>query len=525
VLAVVDRDGTTELLRQEIVGVMLENVLEWPCVTDGIFFMSVVGRGNVTGTFALAVRTQGVTINQAILVRPDAVPPPDTAVRRQGASVWFSLLAEAGETYEVESKVSVCEQDAFSGCEALISGGVKVCKVDYCETCPEAHSCDAACRLPCASGTDGGGGTGGTLSESVVALGLSYSDQQSGHPIGFVLKWKCGANDFNTMAPISCHGLTFACDKTGAYYISVTGIGNATGTFELTARTVGVTAPQAIAVEADGASPPDTLVRHPGAAVWFRVEAEVGMTYEVEVQEGTLSDPVLTVVDRDGTTELLRQEKVGHATGLTWACAVSGVYFASVVGRGNATGTFTLAVRTVGQTPTVKVDSTSQFKICAFGNECRQHVDHAAVSALFGLLAIEGVTIELEVDAGSLLHSTMKLIRGDAATELRQDGNPLPDWHCGVHGVKPPPPPSLREGAVMVQADRSVIQEEIVDGVDKWFAFHADMGSTYDIEVDFDTLHFSIVELFDTDQTTVLKQTKKENQNDGKLTHTLGHLL
>jgi hypothetical protein len=49
-----------------------------------------------------------------------------------------------------------CEVDAFPVCESFIAGGLKSCKADYCEICPEAHSCDHTCDLPCAGGVDSG---------------------------------------------------------------------------------------------------------------------------------------------------------------------------------------------------------------------------------------------------------------------------------------------------------------------------------------------------------------------------------
>jgi hypothetical protein len=49
-----------------------------------------------------------------------------------------------------------CEADAFPVCDSFIAGGLKSCKVDYCEICPEAHSCDHTCDLPCAGGANQG---------------------------------------------------------------------------------------------------------------------------------------------------------------------------------------------------------------------------------------------------------------------------------------------------------------------------------------------------------------------------------
>ena len=50
-----------------------------------------------------------------------------------------------------------CDHDAFGICQGMIAAGVKSCEHDYCSTCPEAHSCDAECELPCAGGESIGG--------------------------------------------------------------------------------------------------------------------------------------------------------------------------------------------------------------------------------------------------------------------------------------------------------------------------------------------------------------------------------
>jgi hypothetical protein len=52
----------------------------------------------------------------------------------------------------------VCETDSFMACERTIEAGVFSCASDYCLTCPQAHSCDSACSLPCGNTADDGNG-------------------------------------------------------------------------------------------------------------------------------------------------------------------------------------------------------------------------------------------------------------------------------------------------------------------------------------------------------------------------------
>ena len=56
----------------------------------------------------------------------------------------------------------VCQTDSFTACERSIAAGIFSCDTDYCLACPQAHSCDNTCSLPCGDDGDGdGGGNGG----------------------------------------------------------------------------------------------------------------------------------------------------------------------------------------------------------------------------------------------------------------------------------------------------------------------------------------------------------------------------
>ena len=52
-----------------------------------------------------------------------------------------------------------CDHDDYPMiCGPMINAGAKSCEGDYCALCPEAHSCDASCELPCAEVANTGGG-------------------------------------------------------------------------------------------------------------------------------------------------------------------------------------------------------------------------------------------------------------------------------------------------------------------------------------------------------------------------------
>jgi hypothetical protein len=51
--------------------------------------------------------------------------------------------------------VQVCETDSSRMCDRTIAAGLYDCDTDYCLTCPQAHSCDNSCSLPCGETEDG----------------------------------------------------------------------------------------------------------------------------------------------------------------------------------------------------------------------------------------------------------------------------------------------------------------------------------------------------------------------------------
>ena len=51
--------------------------------------------------------------------------------------------------------MQVCETDSSRMCDRTIAAGLYSCGDDYCLTCPQAHSCDNSCSLPCGETDDG----------------------------------------------------------------------------------------------------------------------------------------------------------------------------------------------------------------------------------------------------------------------------------------------------------------------------------------------------------------------------------
>jgi hypothetical protein len=66
-------------------------------------------------------------------------------------------------------KAEICETDAAGFCEQATSTELYTCAGDFCLSCPQAHTCDKTCKLPCA----GGGGHRRWLAENGNAESIS----------------------------------------------------------------------------------------------------------------------------------------------------------------------------------------------------------------------------------------------------------------------------------------------------------------------------------------------------------------
>jgi len=93
-----------------------------------------------------------------------------------------------------------------------------------------------------------------------------------------------------------------------------------------------------------------------GDVDWFRFDAVAGTTYVFTVQLGTLSDSVLQLYSRNGTTLLASNDDYGStcASQIQWTAAVGGTYYLAVAGYGNAlAGSYVLTAQTQGAAPTL----------------------------------------------------------------------------------------------------------------------------------------------------------------------------
>ena len=90
-----------------------------------------------------------------------------------------------------------------------------------------------------------------------------------------------------------------------------------------------------------------------GDVDWFQFQAVAGRTYVLGTQPGTLTNPVLCLYDRNGTTLLARNSGSGAAQ-ITWTAPASGTYYLAVAANGNSsTGSYGISIQTQNSPPTL----------------------------------------------------------------------------------------------------------------------------------------------------------------------------
>jgi hypothetical protein len=113
---------------------------------------SVIGGEMHQFTLLFTACTDDLPEAESLVLYMDVISQDDSPECR----VDTSLLISRAKAKQLQIE-PVCDHDAFPICNRMITNGIKTCKTDYCEICPEAHSCDKECGLPCAGGDLGVG--------------------------------------------------------------------------------------------------------------------------------------------------------------------------------------------------------------------------------------------------------------------------------------------------------------------------------------------------------------------------------
>jgi hypothetical protein len=206
----------------------------------------------------------------------------------------------------------------------------------------------------------------------------------------------------------------------GTYFAQVSGLGAATGSYNLEVR---LDVPDDHGNSSGAATsvgvPSDTsgMIGVSGDEDWFSFTAQTGVDYVFETVLGTLGDSVLWLYDSDGVTELdFNDDADGLESRIGWTATSNGTFYLAVGGFDSEVGTYTLQVslgepddhgNSPGAATSVSVPSDTLGMIGVTGDE-----------DWFSFTAQTGVDYVFETALGTLGDSVLWLYGSDGVTEL-----------------------------------------------------------------------------------------------------------
>ena len=262
-----------------------------------------------------------------------------------------------------------------------------------------------------------------------------------------------------------------------------------------------------------------------GAGDYFTFEAEQGDFYQLDVTLGTLEDSVLDLYDADGTW-LDSNDDYGETTAsrLVWDAPGTGTYYVQVTSFGTGTGTYTLTISGITDD---HANSAANAVRVDVGLAARGAIDYEGDGDYFAFAAEEGELYQLDVTLGTLEDSVLDIFdtygiwldgnddsAESAASRLYWIAPGTGTYYVRVTGF------DVGTGTYTLTIALSDIVDDHPDstadatpveiGVDThgaidyegdrdYFAFEAQEGEYYQLDVTLGTLDDSILELFDAD--------------------------
>ena len=262
-----------------------------------------------------------------------------------------------------------------------------------------------------------------------------------------------------------------------------------------------------------------------GAGDYFTFQAEEGEFYQLDVTLGTLEDSVLDLYDADGTW-LHGNDDYGETTAsrLVWDAPGTRTYYVQVTSFGTGTGTYTLTISGITDD---HANSAANAVRVDVGLAARGAIDYEGDGDYFAFAAEEGELYQLDVTLGTLEDSVLDIFdtggiwldgnddsAESSASRLYWIAPGTGTYYVRVTGF------DVGTGTYTLTIALSDIVDDHPDssadatpveiGVDThgaidyegdrdYFAFEAQEGEYYQLDVTLGTLDDSILELFDAD--------------------------
>ena len=352
----------------------------------------------------------------------------------------------------------------------------------------------------------------GTLEDS--ALTLYDADE-----------WQLAYNDDHAGSLAS--QVFWRAQDAGRYYVMVSGYG--AGSYMLT-----VVESEIVDDHGDSAAEAATATvgeRMSGALDYggdidvFAFTAEAGQLYEIDVALDTLHDSVLRLLDADGF-QLAYNDDASGSTGsrIYWTPTDAGRYYVEVSGFSLGVGSYTMTVSASDITDDHGGSLTEATPIIV-GRLNRGSVDYEGDLDLFTFEAEAGQLYQIDVEGRTLLSSGVALYdASEWQLAYDNDYSDSPDsqivWRAPDSDSYYVVVGGQDTGSYTMTVSRSELADDHADSATgatavevgestagvleygndaDYFAFEAESGRTYEIEVMLGTLEDSVIELFDED--------------------------
>ena len=262
-----------------------------------------------------------------------------------------------------------------------------------------------------------------------------------------------------------------------------------------------------------------------GDSDYFTFQAEEGEFYQLDVTLGTLEDSVLDLYDTDGTW-LDANDDYGESTAsrLVWDAPGTGTYYVQVTSFGTGTGTYTLTISGITDD---HANSAANAVPVQIGMAAQGTIDYEGDGDYFTFAAEEGEFYQLDVTLGTLEDSVLDVFdtygiwqggnddsAQSTASRLHWTAPGTDTYYVRVTGfdvstgtytltiaisdIVDDHPDSTTD-ATPVELGVAAHGAIDYEGDSDYFAFEAEEGEFYQLDVTLGTLEDSVLDLYDTD--------------------------
>ncbi len=404
-----------ELAGNDDSGGTLDSSFTFTAFQSGTYFLSAQGFGSETGAFLLSATDLGgladVAAGTGTADSVSTAAPATGTIDASGDQDWYQVSLVAGHQYRFDLQGATAGQGSLSdpllrllnGSGSLLatnddSGGTLDSSIVFTASQSGTHFLSAqaygsdfgtftlavtdlstgAADVPGSAATPSSVTIGGSASGTIDAIGdddwyrvtlsagqqyrfeLKGLDSGQGTLSDPVLRLLDGAGSelaFNDDSGITLDSsITFTASQSGTHFLSAQGFFFATGTFTLSATSLGAGEIPGDLSTLSSVAVPGSLtgtINTIGDEDWYRISLTGGNQYQFDLQGisagGTLNDPMLRLLDGSGAQLAFNDDSGGTLdSSITFVAGQTGTYFLSAQGYSDATGTFALSATNLG---------------------------------------------------------------------------------------------------------------------------------------------------------------------------------